>query len=188
MSITLKSNVECVSCGTTAMRLASSRRVSCSSGCPPIQHAAGERRQNAGDDAQQRRLARAVRTEKADDRPAFHFERHAIEYVGVRLEPDRAVRSGWPDRASCDARTRTKCQRPSASSTIAFIAQGINEWVGTRRRASASRDRRGMNIGLLPASHAPKKGRPRWPGFLTRGSLRRVGLPGRLRLQCRPQA
>ena len=40
MSITLKSNVACVSCGTTAMRRASSRRVSCCDRPPVEQHAA----------------------------------------------------------------------------------------------------------------------------------------------------
>src|SRR5438132_7970109 len=51
--------------------------------------------------------------------------------------------------------------------------------VATRRQASASRHGREKRIGLLPASHAPNKGRPRWPGFLTYGSQRRVGLPER---------
>ena len=49
-------------------------------------HAAGERRQNAGHDAKQRRFPRSVRTEKADDGSAFHLEGHAIStYVSVRL-------------------------------------------------------------------------------------------------------
>src|SRR2546428_13254751 len=47
------------------------------------------------------------------------------------------------------------------------------------RQAAASRQRRDVRIGFLPASHAPKKGRPRWPGFLPRGSARHVCLPSR---------
>src|SRR5438552_10376816 len=46
------------------------------------------RRQNAGDDAQQRRLPRSVRTEEADDGSAFDFDRHVIEHTR-RLRRDR---------------------------------------------------------------------------------------------------
>src|SRR5205809_4818819 len=60
--------------------------------------------------------------------------------------------------------------------------------IAARRQASASRHGREKRIGLLPASHAPNKGRPRWPGFLTRGSLRRVGLPSSLGLHVLLQA
>ena len=41
-------------------------------------HASGERFQDARDDAQQRRLAGAVRTEQADDRAPLDLERHAV--------------------------------------------------------------------------------------------------------------
>src|SRR5215471_9725280 len=34
-----------------------------------------------------------------------------------------------------------------------------------------------VRIRILPASHAPKKGRPRWPGFLTRRRQLSVRLP-----------
>src|SRR5437867_6301059 len=45
------------------------------------------------------------------------------------------------------------------------------------RQATACRQRRDVRIRILPASRAPKKGRPRWPGVLTCGSVRDHRLP-----------
>ena len=67
MSSTVKSNGACVSCGTSAMRRASSRRVQSASGRPSNGPMPGWRRQRAAQHLEQRRLARSVRAEDADE-------------------------------------------------------------------------------------------------------------------------
>ena len=109
MSITVKSNVACVSCGTTAMRRAISRRVSADNG----RRRAAPRRvcgvSMPREQAQQRRLAGAVRPEQPDDGAAV--ARRATRRAGsVRV----AARIGERDARVLRSSSTVDVERPAA--------------------------------------------------------------------------